>query len=49
MIIHISLKPLLFRKKREHLKDKGVDGKIRKWIFKKWDERLWTGFMWLTI
>jgi len=51
MIIHISMKPfctvLLFRKEREHLKDKGVD-RIMKWIFKKWDGRLWTGFMWLT-
>jgi hypothetical protein len=53
MIIHISLKPfcivLLFRKEREHLKDKGVGGRIMKWIFKKWDGRLWTGFMCLTV
>jgi len=53
MIIHISLKSfcivLLFRKEREPLKDKGVDGREMKWIFKKWDRRLWTGFMWLTV
>jgi len=53
MIIHISLKPfcivLLCKKEREHMKDKGVDGRIMKWTFKKWDGRLWTGFMWLTV
>jgi len=53
MIIHISLKlfciVLLFKKEREHLKDKSVDGRIVKWIFKKWGGRLLAGFMWLII
>jgi hypothetical protein len=31
---------------RDPLKDPGIDGKIiLRWIFKKWDERAWTGSM----
>jgi len=32
---------------RDHLGDLGVDGRIIvNWILKKWDVRLWTGFIW---
>jgi hypothetical protein len=27
---------------------KGIDGRITlKWIFREWDWRVWTGFIWL--
>ena len=33
-----------------HLGDPGVDGMIiLKWIFRKWDVRLWTEWNWLRI
>jgi len=37
-------------KKRDHLKDPGVDGRIiLRWVFGKWDVVLWTGSSWLRI
>ena len=33
-----------------HLKDQGIDGRIiLKWICKTWDEKAWTGLIWLGI
>jgi len=33
-----------------HLEDPGVDVRIiLRWIFKKWDMRIWTGLIWLRI
>jgi hypothetical protein len=35
---------------RDHLGDKGEDGRIvLRWIFRKWEVRVWTGSMWLGI
>jgi len=32
------------------LKDPGIDGRIiLRWISRKWDERAWTGSVWLKI
>jgi hypothetical protein len=32
------------------LEDPGVDGSIiLRWLFRKWDVRVWTGSMWLRI
>jgi hypothetical protein len=37
-------------RKGDHLEVIGVDGRIiLKWIFRKWDERAWTGLIWLRI
>jgi hypothetical protein len=33
----------------EHLEDPGIDGRIIKWIFNKWDGGTWTGLIWLRI
>ena len=35
---------------KNHLEDPGVDGRIiLRWIFRKWDVRLWFGSSWLRI
>ena len=35
-------------KERDHSGDPGVDGRtILRWIFRKWDVRVWTGSSWL--
>ena len=37
-------------RERGHLEDPGVDGRIiLRWIFRKWDVRVWTGSSWLRI
>jgi len=37
-------------RKIDHLGDTGVDGRIKlRWIFRKWDVRVWTGSSWLMI
>ena len=35
---------------KNHLEDQGVDGRIiLRWIFRKWNVRVWAGSMWLRI
>jgi hypothetical protein len=35
---------------KDHLEDSGLDGRIiLRWIFRKWDVRVWTGWSWLGI
>jgi hypothetical protein len=36
-------------RERDHWGDPGVDRIISRWIFRKWDVRVWTGFSWLSI
>jgi len=37
-------------RERDHLEDPVIDGRvILIWIFRKWDEGLWTGSSWLRI
>jgi hypothetical protein len=36
-------------RERNHLADLGVDERILKWIFKRWDGEAWTGLIWLRI
>ena len=37
-------------RRRDHSEDPGVDGRITlEWILRKWDVRVWTGSMWLSI
>jgi len=34
-------------KERNHLVEPRADGRILRWIFRKWDTRVWTVSMWL--
>jgi len=37
-------------RERDYLGDPGLDGRIMlRWIFRKWDVRVWTGLIWLRI
>jgi hypothetical protein len=36
-------------RERDHFEYLGVDERILNWIFKKWDEEILTGLIWLTI
>ena len=37
-------------RERDHFEDLDVDGRlIFEWIFRKWDEEVWTGFLWIKI
>jgi hypothetical protein len=36
-------------RERDYLKDPGADGRILRWIFRKWDVRARTGSIWLRI
>ena len=37
-------------REKDHLGDPGIDGRIIfRWIFRKWDVRVWTGSSWLRI
>jgi hypothetical protein len=45
-----SLAVSLNLRKRDHLGDPGVDGRIiLRWIFMKWDVGVWNGSSWLRI
>jgi len=45
-----GLYKVLVGKPEDHLKDRGVDGRIiLRWIFRKWDVGAWTGSIWLRI
>jgi len=34
---------------KRHLEDPDIDGRILRWIFRKWNVRAWTGLIWLRI
>jgi hypothetical protein len=36
-------------RERNHLEDPGVDGRILRWNFRKWDVGTWNGSSWLGI
>jgi hypothetical protein len=36
-------------RERDRLEDPGIDGRILRWIFRKWDVGAWTGSSWLRI
>jgi len=38
-----------YLKERYHVEDLGLDGRIIfNWIFKEWNGRAWSGFIWLS-
>jgi hypothetical protein len=38
------------KRESDHSGDPGIDGRIMlRWIFRKWDVRVWTGLSWLRI
>ena len=36
-------------RERDHLGDPGVEGRIIRWVFRKYDVGVWTGSSWLGI
>ena len=36
-------------RERGHLEDPVVDGRILRWVFRKWDGKTWTGLIWLRV
>jgi len=36
-------------RERNHLEDPSLDGRIFRWLFRKWDVGAWTGSIWLRI
>jgi hypothetical protein len=36
-------------RERDHLGDSGIDGRILRCIFRKWDVGIWPGLSWLRI
>jgi len=36
-------------KGRDHSEDLDIDGKILKWMLGKWCEKVWAGYIWLSI
>jgi hypothetical protein len=51
--IHLKIPGLIFRwgnlRKRDHVEDQGVDGRIFLLIFRKLDGKAWTVLIWLKI
>jgi hypothetical protein len=37
------------QRERGYSEDSGVDGRILRWIFRKWDVGVWTGSIWVRI
>jgi len=36
-------------RERDHLEEPGLQGRLLRWILKKWDGGPWTGLIWLRI
>jgi hypothetical protein len=34
---------------KRYLEDRGIDGRIIRWIIRKWDRGAWTGLIWLRV